>query len=361
MSSASPEDKGTQDNVPDTSKPQESQSVESRPRSVENQSNVFGLVGTSPAIREVQGLVARFGPTNLSVLVTGETGTGKEVTIRALHKVSRLQTQKIVTFNCAAVTDEMMMSHLFGHERGSFTGAVDRNIGVFGLADGATLFLDEIGDMSLRMQAMVLRALQDGEIQIVGGKTRKINVRLLFATNQNLRTLVKEGRFREDLYHRINSLVIHIPPLRERRDDIPLFVSAFLSCFSIEFGKPTLDITPDVLRVLERYHWPGNVRELENTMRRAVLLTDTEQIGVEHLQAYLKDADGPSLKSFPKWPDGELPTLRELEQNYLKETIQRYGGNLKQAAKIAGMSRQTMRNKVERFQLQNFLKSARKR
>ena len=231
------------------------------------------MIGESAPMLEVKDMIAKVAPTNARVLITGENGTGKELVARQLHELSTRSSGPFVEVNCAAIPSELIESELFGHEKGSFTSAIKQKKGDFELADGGTLFLDEIGDMSLSAQAKVLRALQENKIVRVGGeKEIPVNVRILAATNKDLKSEIEKGNFREDLYHRLSVIVITVPPLRERKDDIPLLVSNFLEAIAQDMGKAAPEFEPEAMEELKRFQWTGNIRELRNIVERLVIL-----------------------------------------------------------------------------------------
>ena len=238
-------------------------------------SKKYEIVGESEGIVELKNMIARVAPTNARVLISGENGTGKELVARQIHEQSDRSKLPFIEVNCAAIPSELIESQLFGHEKGSFTSAIKQRKGDFELANGGTLFLDEIGDMSLSAQAKVLRALQENKIVRVGGeKEIPVDVRVLAATNKNLREEIKKGNFREDLYHRLSVIVLHVPPLRERKDDIPLLTRHFIDVLSKEQGKPPREITDDALELLKSFNWTGNVRELHNVVERLLILCE---------------------------------------------------------------------------------------
>lgn len=235
------------------------------------------MVGKSAAMMDVKDMIEKVAPTNARVLITGENGTGKELVARQLHELSSRNYGPFIEVNCAAIPSELIESQLFGHEKGSFTSAIKTRKGDFELADGGTLFLDEIGDMSLAAQAKVLRALQENKITRVGGeKEIPVNVRILAATNKNLKEEIEKGNFREDLYHRLSVIVINVPPLRERKDDIPLLVNNFVEIISQNMGKATPTFTEEALEELKKFKWTGNIRELHNIVERLVILSGSE-------------------------------------------------------------------------------------
>ena len=231
------------------------------------------MVGQSAPMMEVRDMIEKVAPTNARVLITGENGTGKELVAKQLHEQSNRRYGPFIEVNCAAIPAELIESQLFGHEKGSFTSAIKQKKGDFELANGGTLFLDEIGDMSLAAQAKVLRALQENKIVRVGGeKEIPVDVRIVAATNKDLKKMIEENTFREDLYHRLSVIVIHVPPLRERKDDIPLLVGSFVETITANMGKPTPKFTDDAMEELKQYQWTGNIRELHNIVERLVIL-----------------------------------------------------------------------------------------
>lgn len=237
----------------------------------------YDMVGESPAIEQVKEAIEKVAPTDARVLITGPNGTGKELVARWLHEKSQRSAAPLIEVNCAAIPAELIESELFGHEKGAFTSAVKQRIGKFEQASGGTLFLDEIGDMSLSAQAKVLRALQEGRITRVGGdKDIKVDVRILAATNKNLREMIAENKFREDLYHRLSVIVIKVPPLKDRKEDIPLLVDRFLEDVANDYGTARKSITADAIRVLQAHEWSGNIRELRNVVERLVIMGSSE-------------------------------------------------------------------------------------
>ena len=237
----------------------------------------YQMIGESAPMLEVKDMIGKVAPTNARVLITGENGTGKELVARQLHELSQRSSGPFIEVNCAAIPSELIESQLFGHEKGSFTSAIKQKKGDFELADGGTLFLDEIGDMSLSAQAKVLRALQENKIVRVGGeKEIPVNVRILAATNKNLKAEIEKGNFREDLYHRLSVIVIQVPPLRHRKDDIPLLVDNFLGIIAQDMGKPVPTFEPEALEALKQFQWTGNIRELRNIVERLVILCGSD-------------------------------------------------------------------------------------
>jgi DNA-binding NtrC family response regulator len=296
-----------------------------------------GLVGRGAAMMKVLGLVDRAAEVDVPVLLQGESGTGKEVVARALHANGPRAAGPFVPVNCAAIPETLLESELFGHSRGAFTGAHRRRIGMFVRADAGTLFLDEIGDMPPLMQAKVLRVLQDREVQPLGGaEARTVDVRLICATNQNLERLVKQGRFREDLFYRINVIRIDLPPLRNRREDLPELCASFLAAA----GKR---LTPAAQAAIDRYAWPGNVRELANVLSRAAVLAVGPQIGVDALHL----PDDP-LQAVP--PSETLRShLEQAARVHLIDVLRRLQGNRRRAAQVLGIDRTTLYRLIKKF------------
>ena len=298
--------------------------------------------GQSPAVRECYAL-ARSAAENdrLNVLVTGESGTGKEFLAKYVHYSSPRQSKPLVTVNCSALPKELVESELFGYEKGAFTGAsTSGKTGRFELAQEGTLFLDEIGDLHAEAQAKILRFLQERELQRVGGtKTLRLDVRIIAATNQDLENIIKQGQFREDLYYRLNVMRIHLPPLRQRKEDIPLFCHHFINVFNQEFGRKTLGLMPDVEQRLLEYSWPGNIRELRNVIERAVHLSRGPYLSVEDLK--IGSAGTPPAPGPPSY--GLRLPLRDMQREYAQSVLASVKGNKSQAAEILGISRARLR------------------
>ncbi len=302
------------------------------------------IIGESPAIRRVLALVKQVAPTASTVLIQGESGTGKELVARALHEGSSRRGRPFIRVNCAALPETLLESELFGYERGAFTGAVARKEGRFELADGGTLLLDEVGDLSAATQAKLLRVLQEGEFERLGGtKTLKMDVRLLAATNQDLTLLVKERRFREDLYYRLNVITIEVPPLRERAEDIPLLAQHFLRVHAAKNHRQIDGFTEAALARLQAYPWPGNVRELEHAVERAVVLARGTLIDLADLPPAVSQVE-PVARVVPI-PVG-MP-LDEVEQRLIEETLRFTKGNKELAAKLLGIASRTIYRKLK--------------
>ena len=303
---------------------------------------VDAMVGRNVEMARIYQLIAQIAPTSATVLVTGESGTGKELVARAIHEKSPRARRPFVAVNVAALPEALVESELFGHEKGAFTGALAQKPGRFELAHGGTLFLDEIGCLRLDLQTKILRALQEREIERVGGcRTVRVDVRVVAATNVNLRQAVRERRFREDLYYRLNVVPIAVPPLRERRDDIPLLVDHFLAKYAREFNRDVHGVSADALEVLVRYDWPGNVREMENIIQRSVVLAGGPVLQLQDLPLDL------ALPETGAWygEDTGLP-LREareqFEQQYVLRVLERVGWNQSRAARVLGLHRNTL-------------------
>jgi DNA-binding NtrC family response regulator len=306
------------------------------------------IVGRTPAMLQVYKTIARVADTRSTVLLVGESGTGKELVARAIHFNSPRAAKPFVAVDCGSLAETLLESELFGHVRGAFTGAVASKKGLFEEADGGTCFLDEVGDIGLAMQAKLLRVLQEHEIKRVGStEPIKIDVRIVAATNKNLEELVDEKRFREDLFYRLNVVAIHLPPLRERAEDIPLLANHFLNKYAAENKKSISQISPAALELFSAYRWPGNVRELENVIERSVTLSRHSVILPEDLprriRAEKKDDPAQALPS-------HLP-LAELEKLYIQKILQETGGNKKKTAEILGIDRRTLYRMASRYGL----------
>ncbi|UJR84426.1 sigma 54-interacting transcriptional regulator [Sandaracinus amylolyticus] len=308
------------------------------------------LLGQSTAMKRVFDVITRVALTDATVLVTGESGTGKELVARAIHERSNRREGPFVAINCAAVPATLLESELFGHARGAFTDAKAARKGLFLEADNGTLFLDEIGEMPLEMQVKLLRALQERTVRAVGGNTESpFNARVIAATNRDLETEVHEKRFREDLYYRINVVTVHVPPLREREGDVPLLAQRFLERFAARHGKHVVGISAPAAAKLVAYHWPGNVRELENSVERAVALTQFDHINVEDLPERIRAHRPDTMVMMPETAE-ELVTVEELERRYLLHVLKVVNGNKSRAARILGYDRRTLYRKLERME-----------
>jgi DNA-binding NtrC family response regulator len=343
------------------------------------------LTGQSQAIQEVYRIIEKVADTPSTVLITGESGTGKELVAQALHQLSSRKDAPLIKINCAAIPKGLMESELFGYEKGAFTGAVTSKPGRFELADGGTLLLDEIGEIPIEMQVKLLRALQESEFERVGGvKTLRVDVRLIAATNRDLLKEIQEGRFREDLFYRLNVVPIRLPALRERQEDIPLLVDAFRKRYNRKLGKQIEGVADDALTLLQRYPWPGNVRELENTMERMLLFADGPTLVVADLPENVQRAAGDKelsmaaaagaeatagalpIATIPGVPVGALPPDGEssmkdivrgataaIEKDLIVRALEETGGNVTQSAKRLKISRKSLQNKMKEFGLRD--------
>jgi len=316
-----------------------------------------GIVGQSPAMQELFRLIERVASTQSPVIIYGESGTGKELVARAIHQFSLRQNRPFVTVNCAAI-ETLFESEFFGHEKGSFTGAVSRHIGLFESADQGTIFLDEIGEISNYSQVKLLRVIEEGEVKRVGSNhTAKVNVRILAASNRDLEAAVRRGEFRQDLFYRLHVVPVRVPPLRERVGDIPLLARHFLVLAGAKFQKPVAKIAPEALACLQASLWPGNVRELENAMERAVILAADDTIRVQDLPAEIALAEYGAL--IPGRPEAPLLALSYAQakdralgffhQRYLRGLLLKTGGNIARAARLSGLDRSNFRRLIKRW------------
>jgi nitrogen regulation protein NR(I) len=323
------------------------------------------LVGKSPAMQQVFKMIGRVAHSDAPVMITGESGSGKELVARAIHQYSQRSTKSFLAINCAAIPENLLESELFGHEKGAFTGAFAQRVGRFEQCDGGTLFLDEIGDMPLGLQGKLLRVLQEGEFSRLGGnETLKTDVRVIAATNQNLEQAVKEKQFREDLFYRLNVVRIQLPPLRQRKEDIPVLADYFLQKIAARKRAPRKQLSEEALRMLEAHPWPGNVRELENTLERAVVLASGDVLLPKNIPlgttgnldtlrpaatpiSSLQEAIDALFKAATEDPNFEL--LPWIEREFTLEAMERTKGNQVQAAKLLGITRATLRKRVERY------------
>ena len=310
-----------------------------------------GIIAGSEAMRKILQTVRTVADSSLPVLITGESGTGKELIAQAIHKASARSKGRLVSFNCAGQSETLLEDQLFGHVKGAFTGADKDREGVFEYADKGTLFLDEIGDMPLNMQAKLLRVLESGEVVRLGANdARSTDVRFVSATNKDLRALADEGRFRDDLYFRIGGAHIHLPPLRERREDIPRIVRHAIARYAGELNRPVPDITDAALMRLTSYHWPGNVRQLLNTVQNMVVVADDETLDVRHIPADIVAGDEPEEGGAGA---GALAgtSLEQLEKRAIRETLKLTGGNREQTAKLLGIGERTLYRKLKEYGL----------
>jgi DNA-binding NtrC family response regulator len=319
-----------------------------------------GLIGTSPAMREVFGLIRKVGPTDATVLIIGESGTGKDLTAKAIHHWSKRKQGKFFAVDISTLSSTLLESELFGHVKGSFTGATADRAGVFEAADHGTIFLDEIGNLTLEAQSRLLRVLQEKEFLAVGSTAvRKVDLRLIFATNQNLKDLVEHGKFREDLYYRLNVFPLRLPPLRERREDIPELVMHFVRRYSASANRPAPRVSPEAMELLMSYHWPGNVRELEHAVERLTILVEADEIQPVHVSAALYRTDSSLGSMIPKSGD-ELKALKrtiressvyEIEKLFLEESLRRNEWNITRAARDVDMQRSNFQALLRKYRI----------
>jgi len=316
------------------------QDVEKMQETLKSSVHAAELVGRSASMRRVLDSVDVVGPTDATVLITGESGTGKELVAKAIHAASPRRYEPLVAIHCGALTETLLESELFGHEKGAFTGAQYRRKGKFEVADGGTVFLDEIADISLRMQTDLLRVLQEKEVTRVGGQHPiKVDFRCVAATNRDLMQLVEEGKFRPDLYYRLNVFAIDLPPLRERREDVPLLVEHFVAKFALAMNKKINRVSKEAMFLLQQHDWPGNVRELENAVERAMVVAREPEITVDDL-------------SIPKNGTVDVPegtSLQDVEKDYILRVIDECDGNQTKAAKVLGIDRVTLHNKLKSY------------
>jgi len=313
------------------------------------------MVGESPMLRGVWDAIKRAAPTNATVLLLGESGAGKELVARAIHRNSLRSRERFVQVNCAAIPEELIESELFGHEKGSFTGATEKQIGKFEQADRGTIFLDEVGDMSAKTQAKVLRVLQEGEVERLGSaRTIKVDVRVIAATNKDLEAEIEKGTFREDLYFRLSVIPIKVPPLRDRREDIPALVRHFADLFSRENNRRAQRFTPAALEAMQRARWKGNVRELRNTVERLLIMTPGDTIDVDDLRDVIRPDTKPATAVEPSAGNHVAPgTLREFkelaERKFLVEKLRENAWNISKTAEIIGTPRSNLYKKLEQY------------
>ncbi len=320
---------------------------------VDERYGLENIIGESPALHEVLNIIRQVAPSSANVLIEGESGTGKELAAHALHSLSRRNKAKFVTVHCAALSPTLLESELFGHEKGAFTGAHERRIGRFEQASGGTIFLDEVAEIPLSTQVKLLRVMSEERAfeRVGGNQTLRADVRLIAATNKNLEQLVKEGKFRDDLYFRLNVVRIVMPPLRERKDDIPLLVRAFVRQFSKANDKEVIDLTPEAMNALLTYNWPGNVRELRTAIEHGVVMTTGPKITVRDLPPSLRQAAGAALPRgiSPSKAFGEKASpldLHETERKLILQALTTTNGNVTAAAKKLGISRRTLHRKI---------------
>ena len=321
------------------------------------------LVGESAALKQIQELIKRVAPTTGSVLITGENGTGKELVANSIHQLSQRFNKPFVEVNCAAIPEELIESELFGHEKGAFTGATQLRRGKFDLAHGGTLFLDEIGDMSMKTQAKILRILQEQKFERVGGaQTISVDVRIVAATNKDLKSEIHKGHFREDLYYRLNVIPFVVPPLRERREDIPLLTAHFLKELSAAHGRPKMTFSPEAFTVLSSYSWPGNVRELRNLIERIIILTPEgdeakpvfaatllNHLNDEAMNLRFEDKERPESDSSQSAGRNLRDARSEFEKEFILKTLRENDWNISRTAQILGIERSHLHRKIKSY------------
>ncbi len=318
-------------------------------KKLEETQGIPNIIGDHPKIREVFRVINKIAPTNSTVLIYGESGTGKEMVARAIHDRSPRKDRPFFAINCAAIPDTLMESELFGHEKGSFTGASSREIGLFEAADGGTVFLDEIGEMNVAMQAKLLRAIQEKEIRRVGGKINvPVDVRIISATNKDLEAEIRRGGFREDLYYRLNVLRINLPPLRERGSDIAALAEFFVRKYGASAGLPLKGISKPSLKLLMNYPWPGNVRQLESVIERGVLMAESDLIQPEDLPVEVHEEGAAGGRLHLELPIEGL-SMEELERDLIIKAMDRSGWVIAKAAPLLGMSYKTLQYRLEKF------------
>ena len=319
---------------------------------VDRHQDMGDIVGRSSKMRQIYDLIYRVADTNATVLVSGESGTGKELIAHAIHKQSQRRTKPFVSVNCAAISEHLIESELFGHERGAFTGAVEKHLGKFELANTGVLFLDEVSSLRLDLQAKLLRVLQEREFERVGGsKIIRVDVRIVAATNQELKQMVAEHAFRDDLFYRLNVVPIHVPPLRERREDIALLVDHFLTKYNKAFQRHVQGFTPAAVAALCHYHWPGNVRELEHVIERLVAITAHGTLGVEDLPLDLVTERHQAVADIFMRGASLRQAKAEFERHYILRALEKTRWNQTEAAKVLGVHRNTLLGKLETLRI----------
>jgi DNA-binding NtrC family response regulator len=317
----------------------------------------YRIIGQTRQMKEIYDVIEKVADTPSTVLIMGESGTGKELIAAALHYNSSRRNRSFIKINCAAIPRELMESELFGYEKGAFTGAVGSKPGRFELADGGTLFLDEIAEVPVDMQVKLMRAIQESEFEHVGGvHTIQVDVRLVVATNRDLQKEVEEGRFREDLYYRLNVVPIHLPPLRERKEDIPLLVEHFIDKFNTKLNRKIEKVSEEALNLVVNYQWPGNIRELENVIERCILFSEGPEIGAENLPEQLIERSSSVPSAVTMSADASMKDIvkqatAELERDLIVKALEETKGNVTRAAKRLKISRKSLQNKMKEFGL----------
>ncbi len=321
-------------------------------RQLRDQGTFGSMIGNSPEMRKIYSVIEQAAPTSASILITGESGTGKELVAKALHELSPRTSFPFVAINCAAIPETLLESEIFGHEKGAFTGAADRRQGCFELADRGTLFLDEIGEMTPATQVKLLRVLQERKFRRLGGRVEQsVDVRVIAATNIEPLDAVQNGRLREDLYYRLNVFALRLPPLRDRREDLPLLIQAFITEFNARNQKSIQGVDHQVMRILEQSNWPGNVRELRNVIERATILAPGPMIEARHLPPALVHEPAPAVPQQAQMALAPGTTVEEAERRLIMMTLEHTGDNKTRAAEILGISLKTLHNKLNKLRL----------
>jgi two-component system response regulator AtoC len=319
-------------------------------QALDERTSMGELMGKNDKIRKIYDIIEHISGSDSTVLITGESGTGKEIVAETIHKKSKRANNPYVIVNCAAIPENLLESEMFGHERGSFTGALDRHLGKFELANGGTIFLDEIGEMPMAMQVKLLRAVQEGAIERVGGeKSIPIDIRIIAATNIHLKKAIQDKKFREDLYYRLNVIPINIPPLRDRSEDIPLFINYFLAKYNKELNKDIKHMTGEALKVLREYSWPGNIRELENLIERIVTLSKDDHIDTAHLPKDIVNSKPNNNCAFSLEEGSLMKAVRNFEKNIINDALRYCNGNQTNTARTLGIHRTTLISKLEAY------------
>ena len=307
------------------------------------------IIGKSSAIKKIHNLIEKIAPTDSTVMIQGETGTGKELVAKAIHNLSKRADKPFVTVNCGAIPENLIESELFGHKKGSFTGAIDTKSGLFETTNEGTFFMDEISEMPANLQVKLLRVLENGEIRRIGeNEPRKVDVRIISASNKDLWKLVESDKFREDLFFRLNVIQIYIPPLRERKEDIPALIRHLLEIYNTKYEKNIISISDDTLSILLNYSYPGNVRELENILQHAIIFSENNTISKNDLPVNILSSR-PLLKSAPE--EQEILKLDDMEREFIKKTLFKSNNNQTESAKTLGISRSTLWRKIKKYQL----------
>jgi len=331
-------------------------------RELKEKYGLESMVGKSKVMREIYSLIEKIAGTDSTVLISGESGTGKEIAARAIHHQSTRRDKSFVSINCGALPENLLESELFGHVKGSFTGAIANKKGMFEIAEKGTLFLDEVGEMSPWTQVKLLRTLQDKKIRRVGGTDEiPVDVRIIAATNQDLKKRIEEGKFREDLFYRLNVISLEVPPLRDRKDDIPVLITHFLKKYCARMGRKMKRIPPRVMKIFESYPWPGNVRELENTIERIIAIEERETITESSLPEEMLAPQSETERDYELKPGFDLnATIDEISKNFVQQALRRANGNLKETAELLGINYRSLRYLIEKLELKSVRETERR-